>query len=143
MQQTLNRFVIMPLIIAVAASCFALVLTPAHSLAVPQANCANPKDKTACNDQAISTDCTQATKDNCDLIAKYVNPGVNLLSVMFGLIAVISLIAGGIQYSSSGGDSQKVTQAKNRIANTLFAIVAYFFLYAFLQFLIPGGIFNR
>ena len=30
-----------------------------------------------------------------------------------------------------------------RIAGTILAIFAYAFLYAFLQFLIPGGIFNR
>ena len=85
---------------------------------------------TSCNDHA------------CDLVKKYVNPLINLLSVSFGLIAVISLIYGGIMYSASQGDPQKVSSAKNRIQMTIIAIVGYFFLYGFLQFLIPGGIFR-
>ena len=87
--------------------------------------------KTTCNKDA-----------GCDLIDTYVNPLVNLLSVAFGLIAVISIIMGGIQYSASEGDPQKSAQAKSRITNTLVAIFAYLFLYIFLQFLIPGGLFH-
>jgi hypothetical protein len=79
---------------------------------------------------------------HCDLIAQYVNPAINLLSVSFGIIAVISLIFGSINYTTSEGDPQKASKAKQRIANTLFATVAYMFLYAFLQFLVPGGIFH-
>lgn len=82
------------------------------------------------------------SKDNCDLIKAYVNPAINLLSAMFGLIAVISLIMGGIQYAASEGDPQKAASAKGRLYNTLIAIFAYLFLYAILQFLIPGGLFN-
>jgi len=58
-------------------------------------------------------------------------------------VAVISIILGGIQYSASEGDPQKASQAKSRITKTVFAIVSYFFLYAFLQFIVPGGVFNK
>lgn len=80
---------------------------------------------------------------HCDLIKTYVNPLINLLSAMFGLIAVASIIMGGIQYAASEGDPQKAAQAKSRIYNTLIAIFAYLFLYAFLQFLVPGGFLHR
>jgi Type IV secretion system pilin len=76
------------------------------------------------------------------LVATYVNPLINLLSVMFGLIAVASLIMGGIQYTTSEGDPQKVSKAKNRLTNTVIAIFAYALLYGFLQFLVPGGLFQ-
>jgi hypothetical protein len=79
---------------------------------------------------------------NCDFVAKYVNPAVNLFSLSFGLIAVISLILGGIQYSASEGDPQKAAAAKSRISNTILAIFAYLFFYVFFQFLIPGGLFH-
>lgn len=80
--------------------------------------------------------------DSCDFIKKYVNPAIKLFSILFGLIAVISLILGGINYSTSEGDPQKVSRAKNRILNTIIAVIAYMFMYAFLQFLIPGGAFK-
>jgi hypothetical protein len=96
----------------------------------------------ACSDEAAdpNADCS---KDRCDFIKKYVNPFIELLSAIFGLIAVISLIMAGIQYSTAGGDSQAVNKAKKRIVNTVLAVVVYFFLYAFLQFIVPGGIFNK
>lgn len=95
--------------------------------------------KIGCSDKAA----TQCTKDGCDFIKKYLNPAINLFSMTFLLVAVGSLIYGGIQYSASGGDAQRVSQAKSRITNTIIAVIAYFFLFAFLQFLVPGGLFNR
>jgi len=91
----------------------------------------------SCKDTAI--DCSSS---NCNLIQEYVVPTINLLSVAFGLIAVISLLLGAINYIASEGDPQKVSRAKMRIRNTIFSIVAFMFLYAFLNFLIPGGIFQ-
>lgn len=79
---------------------------------------------------------------NCDLIGKYVNPAINLFSVAFGLIAIISIILGSINYAMSEGDPQKASKAKKRIVDTVFAVVAYIFLFSFLQFLIPGGAFR-
>jgi hypothetical protein len=80
--------------------------------------------------------------DNCDFVGRYINPAINMLSGAFGIIVVISLILGGIQYTTSAGDPQKVAQAKKRIINTVVALVAFFFLFGFLQFLIPGGLFG-
>jgi hypothetical protein len=96
------------------------------------------KDAKGNTDPAI-----KCSEDECDFVGKYINPGINLLSAAFGLIAVISIIMGGIQYTASGGDPQKVTQAKQRIAKTIVAVLVYFIFYAFLQFLVPGGLFKR
>ena len=79
----------------------------------------------------------------CDLIETYLNPAINMLTVAFGVIAVISIILGGIQYSTSEGDPQKASKAKNRLANTVLAILAYSALYGFLQFLVPGSFFGK
>lgn len=85
---------------------------------------------------------TGCSPSHCDLIATYLNPVINMLTVAFGVIAVVSLILGGIQYSTSEGDPQKASKAKNRLANTVLAILAYSVLYGFLQFLVPGGFFQ-
>lgn len=73
--------------------------------------------------------------------AKYLNPTVNLLAVIFGIIVTASVVAGGIQISSSAGDSGKFAKGRSRIINSLLALAGFVFLYAFLQWLIPGGIF--
>jgi hypothetical protein len=76
----------------------------------------------------------------CDLINSYINPFVNFLSALVGVGVVTSIIIGGIQYSSSGGDPSKVTAAKNRIRNAIVALIAFLLLYGMLNFLIPGGL---
>jgi|GEM_PF-2763363 len=79
---------------------------------------------------------------SCDLISLYINPAISILSVIIGLVCAGSLIMAGIQYTSASGDPQKVGAAKTRITNTLLAFFAYLFLYAFMNFLIPGGLFG-
>jgi hypothetical protein len=77
----------------------------------------------------------------CGVIEKYLNPLINLLAGAVGLVVIIMIIYGGIQYSMAGGDSGKVSAAKARISNALFALIAFLFLYAVLQWLVPGGLF--
>lgn len=66
---------------------------------------------------------------------------INFLSAGVGVVVTIVLIVAGIQYSSAGGDPSKVKAAKTRITNAVIALIAYFFLFAFLQWIIPGGFF--
>jgi hypothetical protein len=74
------------------------------------------------------------------LLSKYINPAVNLLSAAIGVIVVASLVSAGIQYSSAQGDPGKVAAAKGRITNSLLALAGFIFLFAFLQWVIPGGL---
>ena len=94
----------------------------------------------ACTDPALK--CSTSNSGQCDFVGKYINPAINTLTVLFGLFATISIILGGINYATSEGDPHKASKAKRRIANTVIAVVAYMFLYAFLQFIVPGGIFH-
>lgn len=81
------------------------------------------------------------TGDDCSgLIEKYINPLIKLLSGLVGVLVVISIIVAGIQYSSAGGDPSKVVAARKRITTAIIALLAYLFMFAFLQWLLPGGI---
>lgn len=82
-----------------------------------------------------------ASKIN-ELFTAYINPFVAFLSAIAGIIIVISIIVGGLQYSSAGGDPGKVAAAKQRITNAIIALLFLIFLFAFLQWLVPGGLFN-
>jgi hypothetical protein len=61
--------------------------------------------------------------------------------MIVGVVVVMMIIIGGIQYSSANGDPKKIAAAKSRVYNALLALVAYLFIFSFLQWLIPGGIF--
>ncbi|HSX46175.1 MAG TPA: pilin, partial [Candidatus Saccharimonadia bacterium] len=113
---------------------------PAIKCTAPTTNSGGSSTTSSSKNTGSSTCCTTS---QCDLIAKYVNPTINLLAAVFGTIAVLSIIIGGINFSTSEGDPQKAGRAKQRITNTVIALVAFIFFYAFLQFLIPGGLFNK
>lgn len=67
---------------------------------------------------------------------------VDFLSAGVGIIVTGVIIVGGIQYTLAGGNPSAVTAARQRITNGLIALFAFLFIFAFLQWLIPGGIFK-
>lgn len=66
---------------------------------------------------------------------------INFLAAGVGIVTTIMIIIGGIQYASAGPNPQAVASAKKKIVNAIIALLAYFFLYGFMQWLIPGGLF--
>lgn len=65
-----------------------------------------------------SGDCTDPDGENT--VDKIIKTVINLFSIIVAVIAVIMIIVGGVKYITSGGESGKVTSAKNTI---LFAII--------------------
>lgn len=91
-------------------------------------------------DTAVDKCTTFTDKNNACGFFGYIQDFINFLAVAVGLIAVIMIIIGGIQYSQSAGDPQKVAAAKKRLFNAVFALVAFGLLYGVLTWLIPGGV---
>ena len=66
----------------------------------------------------------------------------NTILYIVGIIAVIMLIIGGIRYVISGGDSKKVTDAKNTVLYAIIGLVIAFLAFAIVNFVIsalPGA----
>lgn len=61
---------------------------------------------------------------------------VNVLLFIVGAIAVIMLIIGGIRYTTSNGDSNQVTAAKNTILYAIIGIIVAIIAYAVVNFVI-------
>lgn len=66
---------------------------------------------------------------------------LRFLSAGIGIIIVISIIAAGIQYSSSEGSAEATQAAKTRIQNSVIGLIIYIFSFSLIQYLVPGGIF--
>jgi hypothetical protein len=67
---------------------------------------------------------------------------INFLAVGVGIAVVGGIIWGGLIYASSNGDSAKTKQAVNIIVNAVIGLLLFFFMYAIINFLVPGGIFT-
>ena len=61
---------------------------------------------------------------------------VNIILYVVGILAVIMLIWGGITYTTSAGDSNKVTSAKNTIIYAVIGLVVAIFAYAIVNFVL-------
>lgn len=68
-----------------------------------------------------SNDCSQP--DGVPNVNSTLENAVNLLSVVVGVISVIMIIIGGLKYITSGGDSSKVSSAKDTILYAVIGLV--------------------
>ena len=60
----------------------------------------------------------------------------NTVLYAVGIISVVMLILGGLRYVISGGDSKKVTDAKNTIMYALIGLIISILAYAIVNFVI-------
>lgn len=103
-------------------------------------------DQTFSDPQGGSTanfdaDCRDGlTQDKCGIVA-YLITFINLLTAVVGIVSVIMITVWGIQYSVSRDNPQMVSSARLHILQTVIAVIIYLFVYAFLQWIVPGGIF--
>ncbi len=66
----------------------------------------------------------------------------NTILYVVGIISVIMLIYGGLRYILSGGDSKKVTDAKNTIMYAIIGLIIAILAFAIVNFVINalGGV---
>ena len=60
----------------------------------------------------------------------------NTILYIVGIISVIMLIFGGLRYVVSGGDSKKVTDAKNTVLYAIIGLVIAILSYAIVNFVL-------
>ena len=61
---------------------------------------------------------------------------VNILLFIIGAVSVIMLIYGGIRYTTSGGNTNSVTAAKNTIMYSIIGLVVAILAFAVVQFVV-------
>lgn len=63
---------------------------------------------------------------------------INVLLFLIGVVSVIMLIYGGIQYTLSSGDSGKVNNAKNTILYAIVGLIVAILSYAIVNFVLKS-----
>lgn len=67
---------------------------------------------------------------------------LNIMTGLVGILAVGGIVYASILYATAQDNGGQVTKAKETIFNVILGVVCFALMYSFLQFLIPGGIFN-
>ncbi len=132
-------------------SLLALGIVKPFSVAADTVKCPSSQDKRNADCKSNPSDVGNCSSVNnpdvpCvthnKIITGVVQPVVNFLSALIGIIVVGVIITGGIQYSLAGGNPEAVSKARKRISNGIVALAIFIFLFAFVEWLIPGGVFK-
>ncbi len=92
-------------------------------------------------DAAVGTAGTCGASTGGQTVEGTVAQVIRIFSYVVGVISVIMVIVGGFQYVTSGGDSGKVTTAKNTIMYALIGVVIVVLAQVMVRFVIdkvPG-----
>lgn len=68
---------------------------------------------------------------------------INILTAGVGVLALAGIVYGAVLYTSAGGNSEQVKKAKGVFMNVVIGVVAFAAMWALLNFLVPGGVFNQ
>ncbi len=113
--------------------------------ATPVANAAEKKNNGCEVDTAIiKCDNVDVTKDGTENTGLWslLLTAINILVAGVGIVALAGVIYGGILYTSSGGSPEQIKKARTVITNVVIGVIAFAGMYALLNFIIPGGVFN-
>lgn len=80
-----------------------------------------------------AADSSSTAGTSLDKIIKF---GINIFSVIVGVIAVVMIIIGGLKYITSGGDSGNITGAKNTILYAIIGLVVVALAQFIVQFVL-------
>ena len=80
-----------------------------------------------------ATSAGTSTPTNANVVIKNVT---NTMFFIIGAVSVIMLIYGGIRYTTSGGNANSVTAAKNTIMYSIVGLVIAILAFAVVQFVV-------
>ncbi|MCA9312716.1 hypothetical protein KDA08_00125 [Candidatus Saccharibacteria bacterium] len=104
----------------------------------------DPSSTSTCDTEgiwkAINSNASSMTSGS-ETIDRLVQSTVDLVSAVTGIVIVLSIVIGGIQYMTARDNAKQVAAAKNRILMSVLSLVLFIFAYTILQWLVPGGIF--
>ena len=131
-----NKFLVL-MISLFSLTSFVTALVPAT-----QVNAAVDCNEINKNTSIIKATCADANGQELNPIFGLLILVLNILTGGIGIVAVGGLVYASILYASARDNAGQVSKAKELILNIVIGLVAYALMFSFLQFIIPGGVFN-
>ena len=115
-----------------------LLIIPIMALGVSAALQINNVNVVRATDMTLSGGVSSSQADDVpeDLAGDVFKNVVNILLFIIGAVSVIMLIYGGIRYTTSGGNANSVTAAKNTIMYSIIGLVVAILAFAVVQFVV-------
>lgn len=122
------------LLLATFLSIAALLVFPAVSFA---ASCGKDKDG-----KPIQTSINYGCSGTGDGITQIALVAVNFLAIGVGIAVVGGIVWGALRYTTANGNAAQAQQAISIIVNAVIGLLLFIFMYAIINFLVPGGLLN-
>lgn len=92
----------------------------------------------------IDVDCDTTSDDPVERSAIWalLKMAINILTAGVGILAVAGVVWASVLYASAGGSPEQLKKAIKIYSNIAIGIIAYGLMYAFLNFITPGGLFG-
>ncbi len=115
-----------------------LLIIPIMALGVSAALQINNVNVVRATDMTLSGGVSSSQADDVpqDLAGDVFKDVVNILLFIIGAVSVIMLIYGGIRYTTSGGNANSVTAAKNTIMYSIIGLVVAILAFAVVNFVV-------
>lgn len=129
----ITRFIIL-LMVSLAVCAVATASVNAQGLTIP-------KEQTP---QQVAANCRSGSTETClekNPLVQWIEFGINVISVIIISGSAVMIAFAGVQYTAARDNPQQVQAAKQRMWNVGVGLISYFFLYGFIQWIIPGGVF--
>lgn len=97
---------------------------------------ADSPTSTVCDSLTNSPDCSKAPPGGGLSLNNILGAVIRILSILIGIAAVIMIMVSGFKYITAGGDSSKVTSAKNTLVYALIGLVIAALAQGLVQFVL-------
>lgn len=120
----------------IAPLMFSLCLLMVGPASVLAASCTGNDVKTPVTTSVdYGTNCSNGSNG---LIINFLLDIVKYLGGLVGLLVVLMIIIGGVQYITAASNPKGIEAAKSRITNAVIALILYILMFGILNYLIPG-----
>ena len=98
--------------------------------------------KSCAGAQTSIIECDDSEKNEGGGIFVVVNIVLNVLTFGVGIAGTLGIVITGVMYLTARDNEAQMAKAKSRLINIIIGLAAYAVMWAFLQWLLPGGLFK-
>ena len=89
---------------------------------------------------SIDFDCDKGAGGGANTVTSLLLTIINFLAVGVGIAVVGGIVFGALRYTSADGNAAQAQQGITFIVNSVLGLILFIFMYAIINYLVPGGL---